>query len=610
MKKIISIVSIVALAIGLLVSCDKNNVTPSSKSPLKDGVWTNYPDRTDLEKDVLPLIMKVSGTDIKFSAFSVEKGDIKYVSCEPALSYDESSNKGTVTIPSIGEYGGTSTFSMEGEEMMICVTQKLDTVHLVWCGESAEDWWKERPKRDFVIPEGEGLSKDLGVGREMMNLARTIFNESPEGGAQTKAEINDVEKDIFSTLSSTYNTFTWCMAIGGKNVTPAILAQLYKINRKLDVINQKLDAVLACLGVISTQIDLASIAPIINTRNEYLYTICNSFGGYCTDVDPLFDVQEDQRDSTYYQNVFSQLWRWTKNDKMITENLFNTISFLQSATYQNAGSMKHGMPVAYNDMLLATVGFEHEYGIGGEILRLSDISVVLTCAAWASLYLEACEHLGRKTVSGRDPDELFDVMKRNLSGMADFYNRKDNKLDLDEIRTRRICFIKDAHFMVTDTVLYHVDYSKIEKFHSTSAIFISFPAYDGKYYSSKPTWDFFRFLGKGDPHVLGSQNLVEVEMLEKVRDFYCAPGTPEYDNFFAADSISKLMLLDYVGTPEGQTAPLLVGFRQSFLMLDKPDWFLDASFAEKNIKVEPCNTNSWYLKDSSAPTVYFKGGEY
>ena len=610
MKRKLLLLSIVALAIGLLVSCDKNNVTPSSKSPLKDGVWTNYPDRTDLEKDVLPLIMKVSGTDIKFSAFNVEKGDIKYVSCEPALSYDESSNKGTVTIPSIGEYGGTSTFSMEGEEMMICVTQKLDTVHLVWCGESAEGWWKDRPKRDFVIPEGEGLSKDLGVGREMMNLARTIFNDSPEGGAQTKAEINDVEKDIFSALSSTYNTFCWCMAIGGKNVTAPILAQLYKINRKLDVINEKLDAVLACLGVISTQIDLASIAPIINTRNEYLYTIGNSFGGYCKDVDPLFDVQEDQRDSTYYRNVFSQLWRWTNNDKMITENLFNTISFLQSATYQNAGRMKRGMPVAYNDMLLATVGFEHEYGIGGEILRLSDISVVLTCAAWASLYLEACEHLGIKTVSGREPDELFGVMKDKLSDMADFYNRKDNKLDLDEIRTRRVCYIKGAHFMVTDTVLYHVDYSKIEKFHSTTFIFVYQPAYDGKLYKSAPTWDFFRFLGKGDPYVLGSQNLVEVDMLEKVRDFYCAPGTPEYDNFFAADSISKLMLLDYVGTPEGQTAPLLVGFKQSYLMQDKPDWFLDARFAEKNIKVELWTTNTWYLKDSPAPTVYFKGGEY
>lgn len=610
MKKFLTIVSLAALTAGLLTSCDRNNDTTSSKSLLKDGVWTNYPDRTDLEKDVLPLIMKVSGTDIKFSSFNVEKGDIKYVSCEPALTYDESSNKGTVTIPSIGEYGGTSTFSMEGEEMMICVTPKLDTVHLVWCGESEEGWWKERPKRDFVIPEGEGLSKDLGVGREMMNLARTIFNESPEGGAQTKSEINDVEKDIFSALSSTYNTFCWCMAIGGKNVTAPILAQLYKVNRKLDVINEKLDAVLECLGVISTQIDLASIAPIINTRNEYLYTICNSFGGYHTFVDPLFDVQEDQRDSTYYRNVFLQLRSWTNGDKMITENLFNTISFLESATYQNAGSMKHGMPVAYNDMLRATVGFEHEYGIGGEILRLSDISVVLTCAAWASLYLEACEHLGIKTVSRKDPDELFNVMKKNLSDMADFYNRKENKLDLDEIRTRRICFIKDAHFWVTDTVLYHVDYSKIEKFYSTSPVLIPFPAYDGKQYSSAPTWDFFRFLGKGDPHVLGSQNLVKVEMLEKVRDFYCEPGTPEYDNFFAADSTSKLMLLDYAGTPKGQTAPLLVGFKQSFLMLDKPDCFLDARFAERNIKVEPVGPNIWYLKDSPAPTVYFKGGEY
>ena len=58
MKRKLLFLSIATLAIGLLVSCDKNNVTPSSKSPLKDGVWTNYPDRADLEKDVFPLIMK------------------------------------------------------------------------------------------------------------------------------------------------------------------------------------------------------------------------------------------------------------------------------------------------------------------------------------------------------------------------------------------------------------------------------------------------------------------------------------------------------------------------------------------------------------------------
>lgn len=606
MKKIISIVSIVALAIGLLVSCDKDNVTPSSKSPLKDGVWTNYPDRADLEKDVLPLIMKVSGTDIKFSAFSVEKGDIKYDSCEPALSYDESSNKGTVTIPSIGEYGGTSTFSMEGEEMMICVTQKLDTVHLVWCGESAEDWWKERPKRDFVIPEGEGLSKDLGVGREMMNLARTIFNESPEGGAQTKAEINDVEKDIFSALSSTYNTFTWCMAIGGKNVTPTILAQLYKINRQLNVINAKLDLVLEYLDKITTQIDFDSFATAINDRNERLLELYNHYYDYDDLLQKFVEIPEEQRDNAYYSEVSESL-KWASNDQAI-EDLLNTIDFFPTVKYQNGGKLKSGMSSVYDDLLLATVGFEHEFGIGGEIFRLEDISIILYAAQYVRLYLEALINLDKRTLTNKNPSSLLDNLEKALKKMQENYD--EHNVNLDEIRTRRVCYIKGAHFMVTDTVLYHVDYSKIEKFHSTSAISIYYPAYDGKYYNSKPTWDFFRFLGKGDPHVLGSQNLVEVEMLEKVRDFYCAPGTPEYDNFFAADSISKLMLLDYVGTPEGQTAPLLVGFRQSFIMIDKPDWFLDASFAEKNIKVEPCNTNSWYLKDSSAPTVYFKGGEY
>ena len=610
MKKFLTIVSLAALTAGLLTSCDRNNDTTSSKSLLKDGVWTNYPDRADLEKDVLPLIMKVSGTDIKFSAFSVEKGDIQYVSCEPALTYDESSNKGTVTIPSIGEYGGTSTFSMEGEEMMICVTPKLDTVHLVWCGESAEGWWKERPKRDFVIPEGEGLSKDLGVGREMMNLARTIFNESPEGGAQTKSEveIDETGKNVFSALSSTYNTFCWCMALGGKNVTAPILAQLYKVNRKLDVINEKLDLVLEYLDQITTQIDFDSFAKAINDRNEKLLKLFNHYSGYDDVFQPLFEVPEEQRDNAYYSNVRDQLKRWANYDQAI-EDLLNTIDFLPTVKYQNGGKLKSGMSSVYDDLLLATVGFEHEFGIGGETFRLEDISVVLVTAQYARLYLEALDKLGERTEANQSPKILLENLEKALKKMQENYD--EHNVNLDEIRKRRLCYIKDAHFMATDTVLYHVDYSKVQiKWNSMPMIGGPVTQIQGKpYRSANLTWDFFRFLGSGDPSVLAEQNLAEVDMLEKVRDFYCAPGTPEYDNFFTADNIAEVMMLEYEGTPEGQTAPLLIGCKPSALLYDALKFpgglpvFVRPFFGLLKLK------NNGYI-DDTAPLVYFKGCEY
>lgn len=71
-----------------------------------------------------------------------------------------------------------------------------------------------------------------------------------------------------------------------------------------------------------------------------------------------------------------------------------------------------------------------------------------------------------------------------------------------------------------------------------------------------------------DPSVLAKQNLAEVDMLEKVRDFYCAPGTPEYDNFFTADNFAKVMMLEYEGTPEGQPAPILIGCALSDLLYE------------------------------------------
>ena len=554
--------------------------------------------------------MKVSGTDIKFSAFSIEKGDIKYVSFEPALSYDESSNKGTVTIPSIGEYGGTSTFSMEGEGMMVCVTPKLDTVHLAWCGESAEDWWKKRPKRNFVIPEGEGLSKDLGAGREMMNLARTIFNESPEGGAQTKAgvEIDETGKNVFSALSSSYNAFTWCMALGGKNVTAPILAQLYKVNRKLDVINAKLDLVLSYLDQITTQIDFDSFAKAINDRNEKLLKLYNHYSGYADVFQPLFEVPEEQRDNAYYSNVRDQLKWWANNDQAI-EDLLNTIDFLPTVKYQNGGKLKSGMSSVYDDLLLATVGFEHEFGIGGETFRLEDISVVLATAQYARLYLEALIQLDQRTETNKSPKILLDNLEEALKKMQENYD--EHNVNLDEIRTRRVCYIKGAHFMATDTVLYHVDYSKVKMKYPMPPMTISPIKIQGKLYRPFPTWEFFQFLGSGDPSVLAKQNLAEVEMLEKVRDFYCAPGTPEYDNFFTADNIAEVMMLEYEGTPEGQPAPLLIGCKPSDLLYETyittNGW---PSYIRPHFGLLKVKHNDYLYIDDTAPLVYFKGCGY
>ena len=136
---------------------------------------------------------------------------------------------------------------------------------------------------------------------------------------------------------------------------------------------------------------------------------------------------------------------------------------------------------------------------------------------------------------------------------------------------------------------------------------------DKKYRSAYPSWEFFQFLGSGDPSVLAKQNLAEVDMLEKVRNFYCAPGTPEYDNFFTADNIAKVMMLEYKGTPEGQTAPLLIGCKPCELLYDPlkstsklPD-FIRPLFGL--LKVNKNSHAKLYI-DDTAPLVYFKGCGY
>lgn len=115
-----------------------------------------------------------------------------------------------------------------------------------------------------------------------------------------------------------------------------------------------------------------------------------------------------------------------------------------------------------------------------------------------------------------------------------------------------------------------------------------------------------------DPSVLAEQNLAEVDMLEKVRDFYCAPGTPEYDNFFTADNIAEVMMLEYEGTPEGQTAPLLIGCKTCELLYDPYKTSSLPVFTRPLFGLLKVNYNSrarLYI-DDTAPLVYFKGCGY
>ena len=118
------------------------------------------------------------------------------------------------------------------------------------------------------------------------------------------------------------------------------------------------------------------------------------------------------------------------------------------------------MSSVYDDLLLATVGFEHEFGIGGETFRLEDISVILYAAQYVRLYLEALINLDKRTLTNKNPSSLLDNLEEALKKMQENYD--EHNVNLDEIRTRRVCYIKGAHFMATDTVLYHVDYSKLQ----------------------------------------------------------------------------------------------------------------------------------------------------
>ena len=376
------------------------------------------------------------------------------------------------------------------------------------------------------------------------------------------------------------------------------------------MINAKLDLVLEYLDKISTQIDFDSFATAINDRNERLLELYNHYHGYDDLLQKFVEIPEEQRDNAYYSEVSESL-KWASNDQAI-EDLLNTIDFLPTVKYQNGGKLKSGMSSVYDDLLLATVGFEHEFGIGGEIFRLEDISVILYAAQYVRLYLEALINLDKRTLTNKNPSSLLDNLEEALKKMQENYD--EHNVNLDEIRTRRVCFIKDAHFWATDTVLYHVDYSKVELYWpslppATSNVV---KIQGKKYRSGYPSWEFFQFLGSGDPSVLAKQNLAEVDMLEKVRDFYCAPGTPEYDNFFTADNIAKVMMLEYEGTPEGQPAPILIGCKPCELLYDPakssplPD-FIRPLFGL--LKVNKNSHHKLYI-DDTAPLVYFKGCEY
>ena len=554
-------------------SCNKSDGTPQPQSAIKEGVWTNYPDRVSgdtsrrevpVRSSVVPLLMKVSGTDVQFSAYDVEKGGLNYKS--GSLTYDASSNKGTITIPSIGEYGGYATFSMTGKENMVCVTQKQDTVHMVWCGQSTEGWWKTRPARDFVIPEGEGLSKDTGVGGGMMDLVQKIFGEkSPSaGGVRTKVsvvDVFDIASDCFSIVSDVLSIADLFRPQHPNNQD--IMNVCNQISAQLDDVNRKLDDALVALDKISTQIDLQSLTTIINDRNTKLNIINNSFKGDSAAFVRLTSVPEEQRSEDDWWGLFNLLKGWSgSGDVMIKQTLPLTVQFLLTSQYQNGGKIKKSLPLAYDDMLLSTVAWEHEYGLGGEAMRLADMCVIVKCADWAATYLKACEHLKMPTSAGGNPSELKTVIDVQLNNMMSSY--KSTNVDLTPISKRRICYIKNAHFRTDNPTL------MLNNCHGMMVYNLSSPynwivpkpiksEYEDDHYTNIwAAYDFYKFLGEGDPQVLASQNLVSYYLLDKVCNYYYEPGTTGYHYFYRADKIAEMMLLDFSGVGPGSPVPWLV----------------------------------------------------
>lgn len=574
MKRLLKLAVFGIAAAAAFSSCSKDNEV-SFKSPVKEGVWTNYPDRavTDtsgrkvpVSSNVIPLLMQVSGADVRLSAFSIEKGGINLV--PGSLTYDEASNKGTITIPSIGEYGGVATFTMEGEKNMTCITQRNDTVHLAWCSETTDGWWVNRPARDFVIPEGGGLSRDTGVGRGVMDLTKKIFKLTDEDltGSQTKG----AAMDVFNIVAGAVSTASLALSItglcGNDPSNQEIMDVCYQILDEIGEIEEQLGDIMESLQLISTQIDLLSLQEVINTRNMYVNSLNNSFSGYRTDFEAFMAVPESQRDKEYYTNVRTMLSEWAgEGDKTIVQTLYSTIDYLQKAEYQNGGRMKSGLPAAYDDMLLATVAWEHEGGLGGETFRLADIAAVGTGVDWSMFYLQACKYLGEKTRSRRDPDELLKDINTRSTKLQDYYNKTD--IDLNLQSKRRICYIKDAHFKIDKPSLSFLDCNGMAIHNLKSNIQVVEPSKSNYVAATKAgidpvpyayiAYDFFQFLGEGDPQVLASQRLVSGAMLDKVCDFYYESGTTEYKNFYRADKISKLMLLDYDGAPAGYSKPWL-----------------------------------------------------
>lgn len=623
MKKSLTFFSIAILTFGLMESCSKSDDTQPQEPPIKNGVWTNYPDRTPIkisedkpfiENNTVPLLMQVSGADVLFSTFSVEKEGLNLI--PGALTYDASSNKGTISIPPIGEYEGIASFTMNGNEKMTCITARRDTVRLVWCSESVDGWWETRPARDFVIPDGEGLSRDTGVGGSMMDLVQQLFGTK---NMYCKGLTKMDGAGVFNIVSGCFSIVSTGLSVAGlfgeKPSNAEIMEKCNEISAQISAIDEKIDGVMSALEMISTQIDLESLQSVINTRKMLLNSINNSYSGYVTKFNELSAVPQEKRDHDYYDQVYTLLSEWSKNDSVITDRLYNTIEFLLEAKYQNGGKFKQGLPLAYDDMLLATVAFEHEYGLGGEAMRMEDMSVIVTCLDWASLYLQACEKLGCTTISKKNPTELLKDIDAKTTKMQEFYNTTNVKLD--DMSKRRVCYVKDAHFIVNDLALKSVNYQGITLSNLKYAWGVSTGGRESVY-DVVSTYDFFKFLGEGDPQVLANQYLVSYTMLNKVRDFYYAAGTQGFRDFYKADNISKLMMLDYSASYIGDTEPWLICNVASLAYVTE---FTDTKHylrygerkeQELNFKVHgDYYWESWSLEmDDNRPICYFIGHPY
>lgn len=520
--------------------------TAKASDQLKQGIWTEYDEAlvnsgkyTVEELAQMPTVgMKIEGDKGYFFTYTA---DDMSDPVEGKISYDKSTNTGTITFPAIAGNPlsiQTVNFSMTDDDLMqfeLAYEGQKTTGTFAWLCENLDNWssditdedWKALmayyeqynadagpdASIDWTDSDVEGLDEPLvwnegaatrggtraiGVGTVISVGAKILGALFGEEKYNPKADIQEVKNNL--------NKIT------GKldEVLKGQEQMMTQMNVRFDQIDKHFDKVNGRLIAIANKMKQTESVTIMNNRNTtYYIPLTTRNTAYFDDAYKLYnDNKDDLSKVSKDLGDYAKEWVGADGEKYI-ELTWNYINYLTTVQHSTYGM---GLDKIYDGMTFDKYPWEH-MGIGDrQTYRDYDMFMITRCLFMITLYASYCDisnvkknGIYKNYISSLEKIKAF--CEFNVANPAEF----------------RVCQIPGAHFVM---------YKEIQKYNYCGKNNEApDPALYGEIAVYRPEWHEAGSVKIDNPYDLRDSHLLRCQEYEALYKYYRPAVYPKGDVF-------------------------------------------------------------------------------